>query len=823
VSDEPIDPEGGSHGESSDLFSVKAYTSGTSIPVIDKVPETKEEIRRKRIIRIVAAVTAVVVIALIAWGVLWWRHRSAIHEAMTQVSDDGRLASATEAIELLDGDDDPEARAMTMRVRAMLVLAGEEDAADEIAASLAGLSTDDADVARERGVAETYLALARGDLAAAMETASSIDATGGDFRAESLRARALAAWSVGNVEVASAAAEHAVSERPDAPRHVALHAELIARTGDTDAAIARLDEVPEAARNGATRIARARILDRGGAHQAEVVELSEAVLADEAATDHEMAWARLLLARAAAAGGDRVTAREHLDQASEVAPPGDELFTMTLTEAALRMGATVFAREVSERLPSPLSIDAGRRAQLSAELALSRRDLNGADAALRHAPPGAKTSLLRARLLQARGRAEEAERLYLEAAEDPAHRVPAMVHLASMELAADDAAQAVSRVEPLLGEYPDHPDIVPVAVEAQLGLEQAARAMELVEPALEAHPQDVRLLAAKAHVQAALERWEDALGTLDAALRIESDDANLHADRGVAAQELSRREVAREAFDAALALDATHPVALVGRLRLDVEDLQATEARRILERIDEASIESLEVERLRARLLAIEVAGHSGTRTLRRALASYDDDPVLIRYLGWLYMQAEEYAHAVRRFSQLLVGDDDPPDAVLAKALAQLRMRASNPARSLVEGFTDDYPLESLEPWIRAQYHALQARLAWSDHNRPLAQREADAALELDRHNSEAHLVRAEILSDRDQDATEELEASLHGPHPSSRAFALLSIREEVVTDPICEYARRYRRAAPNGQYARGTWRVRRDCRHRDYEDEEDE
>lgn len=822
MSDEGIDPEGASQGESSDLFSVKAYSSGTSIPVIDKVPETKEEIRRRRVIRIVAAVSAVIVIALVAWGALWWQHRSAIHEAMTQASDDGRLASANEAIELLDGDDDPESRAMTLRVRAMLVLAGQEENAEEIAAALRGLPSGDADVARERGVAETYLALARGDLAAAMETASNIDATNGDFRAESLRARALAAWAVGNVEVASAAAEHAVNERPDAPRHVALHAELIARTGDPQAALARLDELPESARNAATRIARARILDRDGASQAEAVEQAEAVLDDDAATDHEKAWARLLLARAAASRGDRVTARQHLDQAAEVAPPGDELFTMTLTEAALRMGANHFAREVAERLPSPLSIDAGRRAQLSAELALTHRDLNGADAALRHAPPGPRTSLVRARLLQARGRTDEARRLYLEAAEDPAHRVPAMVHLASMELAAGSAEQAASRVEPLLTEHPDHPDVVPVAVEAQLGLEQASRAMELVEPALEAHPEDVRLLAAKAHVQAALEQWEAALATLDAALRIEDDDADLHADRGVAAQHLSRREVAREAFDAALALDETHPVALVGRLRLDVDALEAVEARRVLERVDEASIESLDVERLRARLLTMEIAGQSGTRAVRRALAEYDDDPVLIRYLGWLYMQAEEFAHAVRRFGQLLEGDDDPPDAVLAKALAQLRMRAANPARSLIEGFADDYELDSLPAEVRAQYHALQARLAWSDHSRPIAQRECDAALELDRNNSEAHLVLAEILSDRDQDATPELEASLRGAHPSSRALALLSIREEVVTDPICEYALRYRRAAPNGQYARGTWRVRRDCRHRDEDGDED-
>ncbi len=801
--------------ESSDLFSVSAYTSGTSIPVIDKIPETKEVIRRRRILRLVYVLIALAIIAGSAWFAVWYSHRQAVTEAFERASDDGRVASARAAIELIEADDDAISRAMSLRLRAMLVLCGEDEDAEVIAAELASLPSDDADVNRERGVAETYLALARGDLAAAMEQASQIVATRGDFKAESLRARAVAAWAVGNVEIATQAAHHAAAERPGAPRHVALDAELLARSGDPEEALARLDQVPPARRNAATRIARARILDGSGADLDQVAEHAQAVLDDDEATDHERAWARLLLARAAAAAGDRVGARRHLDLASEVAPPGDELFTLTLTEAALRMGADHFAAAQAERLPSPLSTDAGRRAQLSAELALARRDLRGADSALGHAPEGARTSLARARLLEARGEIPAAQRLYLEAASEPAQRVPAIVRLASMELAAGRAREAAARVEPLLEEFPDHPDVVPVAVEAQLGLAQADRAMELIGPALEAHPEDVRLLAAKAHVQAALERWEEALATLDSALRIEDDDAELHAGRGDAAAHLSRREVAREAYDAALSLVPNHPRALVGRLELDVDDFQTAEARRILERIDDAEQSSLRIERLRARLLTMEIAGNAGMRRVRQALIRFDRDPVLVRQLGWLYMQAEEYAHAVRRFSQLLEGDDDPIDAVLAKALAQARMRAANPARAALDNVIENTDEDSLEPSVRAQLHALIARLEWADHNRSVASREANAALELDRRNSEAHLVLAEIAQDRDEDASEPYAASLLGAHPSSRGLALLSIREEVVTDAVCDYASRYRRAAPHGQYARGVWRVLRDCRHR--------
>ncbi len=817
MADDLPEPGASREDESSDLFSVKSYQSGTSIPVIEKVPLTREEIRRRRNMRVVYAVLAVTLTVTAVALYFYVSHRNEVATALERAGDTGRVDAIRDALALMDGDDADASQAARLRLRAMLVLAGEDEDPATIEGALGGLSSDSEDVARERGIARTYLALAEGDLSTAMDQASSVVARG-DEAAEAARARAMAARAVGNVEQALAASRIAVEQRPEAPRHVALFAELTARAGDADAALARLDDVPEAQRNPATRIARARIMDRAGADLDAVSEHAEAVLGAEDATDHEKAWARLLLARAAAAAGDRVATREHLDQAAEVAPPGDELFTLTLVEAALRMGAVAFAREQAERLPTPLSIDAGRRAQVSAEMALADHQLRAAESALRHAPAGPRTSLARARLTEARGDRDEARTLYQSAAAEPGLRVPATVALAAMELRSGNAREAVSRVEPLLAEFPDHPDVVPVAVEAQLGINQASRAMELVSPALDAHPQDVRLLAAKAHVQVALSQWEDALATLDSALRIEDDDADLHADRGRAAAHLQRLEVAREAFDAALALSASHPEALVGRLDLDVSEQRLADARRILERIEEAEISSLRVHRLRARLLVMEIAGRSGVRQLRESLDAHRADETLLMSLGWLYMQAEDYADAVRTFGRLLEGDEDPVEAVLARALAQTRMRLSNPAKATLENLVEDVDESTLPAAVRAELHAVLARIAWSEHDRAVAQREAEAALGHDRRSSEAHLVLAEIAQDRDQDATEEYVASLEGLHPSSRALAMLSIRVETVDDAACNYAARYRRAAPNGQFSRGIWRVERDCRHRDDE-----
>jgi tetratricopeptide (TPR) repeat protein len=799
--------------DESDLFSTRPYDSGTSIPVIVKVPLTKEEIQRKRLLRITYAAIGVVTVAFLIWLAFYLQHAWAIERAVEAASSDGRNASIREAIELLEGEDDAESQAIQLRLRSMLVLSGEEEPTEPIATALAALPND-SDVQRERGIAETYLALARGDLAAARQKASEIVARGG-YAAEAARARALAARFVGNVEQAQAAARIAVDLQPEAPRHVALLAELMARAGQTEQALARLDQLPDAAENAAVHIARARIMDNTGANGAQMTQLAQRVLEDEAATMHEKAWARLLLARAAAADGDRITARRHLDQASEVAPPGDELFTLGLTEAALRIDAEHLAQQVAQRLPSPLSVDAGRRAQLSAELALSRHDLRAAASAIEHCPAGARTSLARGRLLEARAQIDRARALYEEAAQDAGYRVPATVHLAAMELAQGNAAAAVERIAPMLEEHPNHSDVVPVAVEAQLGLRQPQRAMELVAPALDAHPEDVRLLGAKAHVQMALAQWEQALETLDTALRIQSDDADLHADRGRAARELSRLEVAREAYDAALALNESHPAALIGRLELDLVQQRPADGVPILERIDRAEVRSVTVERLRGRLLAMRVAGQSGVNAVRTAARDHADDYSIVMSLGWLYMQAEQYSIAVRTFGRVIQGDTPPLEAVLARVLAQVRMRAAAPARSALEAATEGLDETTLEPAVRAELHAVLGRIAQADDQRALAQQEAQRALEIDRNNSEAHLILADLLADREQDDSAELSAALVGPHPASRPLGSLAIREEQVNDTTCEYAERYRDAAPAGQYARGVARVLRDCRAR--------
>jgi Flp pilus assembly protein TadD len=212
----------------------------------------------------------------------------------------------------------------------------------------------------------------------------------------------------------------------------------------------------------------------------------------------------------------------------------------------------------------------------------------------------------------------------------------------------------------------------------------------------------------------------------------------------------------------------------------------------------------------------MEIAGQSGVDELRRALRDHDDDLALTMALGWLYMQAEQYSAAVRTFGRLDDGDPPNVEAVLGRALAQIRMRASAPAESALENHRGALVESTRDPSARAFLDAGLGALALTEDNLAQAQREAEQALELDPKNTEAHLLLADLAEEREQDGGPELEAAMDGRHPSARPLAVLAIREEQVSDAICNYATRYRHAAPHGQYARGVARVRRDCRRRD-------
>lgn len=801
--------------DTGDLFSVEPFHTGTTIPPLSDIPLTPEERRRRIAIRVAIVLALVLATVTAIWLLLRYQHVRAVAEAEALATKSGRVADIRRALGLLAADRGEAAAAQRLYLRALLVAAGAEPA-DERLLAVAGEGGDDPAEPRV-DMARTYLHLAAGNLSGAMQTASRLVPQGADA-AEAARVRALAAQAIGNVPQALASARTAAERSPHSSRHVALVAELLARSGEPQQALARLDALPAEHRGPADQLARARVLDMRGNTPAVAAELAGKVRADNASTPYERAWARLLLGRSAARRGDRVAARSHLSAAAEVAPSGDELFTLGLTEAALQIRAPRLAAAAATRLPTPLSVDAGRRAQLAAELALFRNDLEAARAALARAPAGPRTDLLQGWLLTRTQRFDAARQRLRAARQSPALEVVATLRWAELELADDRPEAAVRLLEPQLRKTDHHPDLIPTAVDAYLATAAAPRALEVVRPAVASHPEDARLLQARAKVERALERWETARATLGRAVELEGDEPDYHADLGAVHRHLGQLSVARTAFARALELNARHRGALLGTLELDLTEFRLPEALATLRRVDAAGVRSLERDRLEARVLLMDLAGKEGLSVVRAALRRHRRDPELTLALGWFHMQAENFPNAVWTFTRF-TGRDVERDlrvrAVIGRALAQTRLRAGQPATTLLEELLGDHPLDQLSEPLRAAALALQARLALIDHRRGLARRLTRHALRLDPKQTEAHLVTADLATAQEQDPSPALRAALIGVHPPARPLAQLALRSEEVSDESCQYIERYRRAAPNGQFARGAARLRRSCRQR--------
>lgn len=785
-------------GESQPPPSVLDQDGVRAIPVMTEIPLTRREIRARKVRRVmyvVAAIVAAITALLIALHLF---HVAAVEAAMLKVGDDGRPSSVAAALETI-GDDDSEAdRALRARLHAQAELAGLEDHGARVAPLLEGLRLT-GDEGANQLIAEAYHALAALTPIDASEKVGQLVPVG-TFAGEIAYAKALAALCVGNVAVAAEAIGTALEARPDAPRYLTLSAQVMARQGDAAAALARLSAVPADARTSEVAMAEARLQWELNADAAATNRLADGILADADATPREKAWAGLLKARASAEAGERATARQGATEAEASAPPGDEAFLLTLAETFLRIDAAADGQRVLDRWTAPVSSNAGRRDQAIAELSLLRGDVERAGQLLRGAPEGPRTTLLAARRQHQRRQADDARRLYGRAIEAPATRLAAVVGLATLELESGRAAAALEALRPLLADHPNHPELVWALVEARIAEGNVDGALAAADEALAVHPRSARLMSAKAHAQMAREQWDEALATLRAALEIDPHDADLHGDRGVAARRAGHQDEARAAFDEALRLDELHGSSLVGLLHLDLAAGNLDASRATLDKIDRAGLSSLEIDRLRARFLVMDVAGQDGVRTVREALRRSEDDRELNYAMGMLYMQAEQWLRAVTAFSR--AADEGDVDALVRKTFAQVRARLEGPAQETMDAITEATRDDPMEDRLRSVYTAARGRLAWQRRRRSNAVQLARRALELDSGNGEAHLLLADYADVNDLDTTAHLEAAATAREPQPIAMARLSLGR-ALGEESCDLARRYRRAAPRGAWIR--------------------
>lgn len=793
-------------------FSSVPPPQGDLIPQLKEIPETPEERRRRRIILAISAVVAVIVAITAVIIILGIRHRARIDSAVQAYGTTGRAEALDEALERLEGEDAADDRALRARLLASAALdLGRLEAGETARELLEGLGGE---APPEAAVARVYLALAANEPSEAQQRAASVTRRG-DHPAEGARAQALAAQGVGALPQAAAFVATAVDEEPGAPRYVALQARLLARTAQPKEALAALDGLEEdAASSPPVRLARARIAVREGDLGTTADTASEVLAEDAEATPVERAWAEVLLGYVAVERGRAAEALERVARAAELRPPGDEDFVLWRGRALLRAGAVQEAQEVLERLPEGVTGAPLLRSLVVAELALARGQAKKADGVLANATQVGPTVLLQGRAAAARGKPKEARKLYRRAADDSDVKAEAYAALARLELAEGNEKAAAQAAGEAIAADPGNADAVRAHVRAQIARGERDGAMAAVKKALAQRPDDGRLLAARARVEEAAGDWKAAEATLRQATEHLPRDADLFARLGEAARQRGQAADAKKAFNRALELEPTHPAALSGLLRIHVDAGELDEAGKILERIDEANVVSVEVDRARARYYVLTSAGRAGIEDVRRAIVRRAlHDPDLWFALGTLQLQAGEPRGAIASFARTMrEREGEDPRAMLGRARGQLGLRAKGGAERTLEDL--DETLEGKEPSkeLRADVLAAKAHLELLEERLGRARQLARQALDLDASNASAHLVLADLKEERKRDPSDHLRAALKAPVPPPEAMGRLALELEG-GDERCELANAYAKAAPRGNHMRRLRRVLRDCR----------
>lgn len=778
---------GGRPDRDSEMFSVR--DARKSIPAIRDVPLTKEEVARRKRNRVLLAVSVVVAIVLAAIALYHFDHLRQIDAARAEAERTGRTADIERAIALLDGEEGAADVALTARLHAMLELAGEPDHRD-LAQQLLAHHDPSGDGASDHRIAESYLALAAGDAEGAAREASLLVAGRGPRAAEAGHARSLAALAIGNLEEARSAADAALTELPDAPRHRALVIEIAGRAGTESPDTAGSEPV--------IALARARAALERGSATTEVREGAEATLAASDATPSERAWATLLLGLADGIDGDTRSAATRLEAAGATPPPGDELFRIELTEGFYAIGRRLDADAAMESLTSPVSTDASRRALLTARRALVHGDAEAAARAAEGAADSPRRALILAEIAALRGDGQRARTLFERAASTSSLRTFALPALSALLLHEGEAQAALAAISTGAAESPTHPRLAAALAYAQAATGDRAGALATVSRALEAHDGEPTLLVAKARLHARAAEWEVAYEAFHAVADATRTDPQISTERGQAARALGHLDEAREAYAAALAVDPSQATALVALLGIQLETHDVDGARESLGRIDSAHLVSPDIDHLRAQYLVERRAGESGVRSVEEAIGRSPDDGELRLALARLYYQAERWSDAADAFYAALSRTSDRNLALGMRAVALARGRRAPTVEAMLDQIRSSATDTPLTPRDQALMSVASAWVQWHDEAYGRATIFARQALDAVPDDRDATLLLAYLDENAHRDPTEHLVA-IRDRSIEARGW-LASLGEMDAAK--CVDARGYLEAAPEGRLA---------------------
>ncbi|MFO0683558.1 MAG: hypothetical protein U0234_15985 [Sandaracinus sp.] len=781
----------GSQGPDSEMFSVPRPRK--AIPQIRDVPLTKEEIRRRKLVRMAIAVTLAVLAVTAAFLLYRANHRREIDAARNEAERTGRLAAIDRALGLLEGETHPGDLALSARLHAMAALAGAEGHREPAEALLAQHDPS-TDGASDHRIAQAYLALAAGNADEAARVASLLVAGRGPRAAEAGHAIARVQLATGHAAEARAAADAAVSAMPDAPRHRALVIEVAARGGG---------EAPtdSAGDDTGLRLARARTAMEALAPSTAIRADAEAVHDASDATPAELGWSELALGAADAIDGDTVHAAEHLHAAAEHHPPGDELFALELAEQLFLIGRRLDASATLSPLTSPVTTDASRRALLTARQVLVSGDTEAASRAAETATSSPRRSLVLGAIAELRGNYDLAQQEYDAAGQAPALASYAAFASVHLRLFRRDLEGARAAIASALAESPTHPRLAAAGAYVASASADRDEAFAILGRAESAHPGEPLLLVARARVHAMAAEWEQAYTAFQAAASATDDDPQISSERGQAARMLGHLDEAREAYTAALAVDPRQASALIALLGIQLETHDLVGAELTLSRIDEAHLVASEIDHLRARALVEHQAGQSGVTQIAAAVGRSPDDGELRFALARLYAQAERWSDAADAYYAALSRTEDRRLALGMRAIALARGRRAPTVEAMLDQLRATVSVEQpLTPRDTAMIAVASGWVEWEGDANGRATIFARQALDAVPNDPDATLLLATIDESTHRDPSPRLEAIRE---QSIEARGWLAARASTPLDAQgCSDARAYLAAAPDGRFA---------------------
>jgi predicted Zn-dependent protease len=754
----------------------------------------------------------VLVVVLVVLGVrafLASRAEDAIAAATVAAQRDGMAASLRRALELDADEASDESLAIARRARLYATATLEHGFEErERATSLLSSLDGEGATSQDAHVAGTYLALDAGEIEAATERSMLID--GAALDGEAGHARALLAYTRGELERAENEARAVVALDASAPRHVALLTSILVARGKAPEALTLLDAIT--VRSPSVSLARSEALIALGraADALELLGLMESELGSAVSRRQLAERGRLRLA-ALIATGRLDDARAQLTQSLAERPVGSELFAFDLLRAQLTLGDLEGARALVAALP-PQPARAIERGLLSAEVSLASGDLDAAERALGGVGESARASYLRGRVAEARGRDDEAKGHYQTAAQQASERVRATASLGAIALREEKVRDAIALLEPVLAEASTDAEVVSTLARAYLEADRGDDAARIVTAALAARPDALDLHLAKAEIDLARGDAAGALATMRSVIERASQSARAQAMLGEAARREGQSALATEAFDRALALDAREPRALIGKVHLAIDAAEPTEAAAALTRArEQGAVDRVLATELEGRVQVMQGLGDEAMRTLRRpALRSRDAS--LIAAFGWALAQAEADRDAIRQFERAVALDPGQVEAWLGLALSRTRRGDLGGASQAIGEAEGLIQRRTLGPRYEARLLAARGRLLYENGSFDDARTKAQEALAKDASCAAAHYVLGLVADARGTSPVEHLRAALAARSPAPEVLGQLLIYDERAADR-CDLARRYLRAAPRGLDARDARSAMRGCR----------